>query len=82
MRSCSHAATYASAMSAPVAQQVISSMKIIMGEDGSKEGVCVCESLFVKDRDYNGLKRDYRTFLWHLLILGERRINALLDNSR
>lgn len=42
LRQYSHASTYGSAMSAPVAQQVISSMKIIMGEDGTKEGTCVC----------------------------------------
>ena len=38
LRKHSHAATYAAPISAPVAQQVISSMKIIMGEDGTKEG--------------------------------------------
>ena len=45
LRKHSHAATYAAPISAPVAQQVISSMKIIMGEDGTKEGsmpVSVC----------------------------------------
>ena len=41
LRRYSHAATYGSAMSAPVAQQVISSMKIIMGEDGTKEGTYI-----------------------------------------
>jgi len=34
----SHASCYAASMSAPVAQQIISSMRIIMGEDGTNEG--------------------------------------------
>jgi len=34
----SQAACYATAMSPPVAQQIISSMRIIMGEDGTDEG--------------------------------------------
>ncbi|KAG8243446.1 Serine palmitoyltransferase 2 [Homalodisca vitripennis] len=39
LRVNSHAACYASAMSPPVAQQIITSMRIIMGEDGSSDGV-------------------------------------------
>lgn len=35
----SHAACYASSMSPPVAQQIITSMRIIMGEDGTHEGI-------------------------------------------
>uniref|UniRef100_T1JAN1 serine C-palmitoyltransferase n=1 Tax=Strigamia maritima TaxID=126957 RepID=T1JAN1_STRMM len=38
IRRQSHAMFYASSMSAPVAQQIISSMKIIMGQDGTDEG--------------------------------------------
>ena len=38
LRGSSHAATYGAAMSAPVAQQIITSMTIIMGEDGTTEG--------------------------------------------
>ncbi|XP_068729494.1 serine palmitoyltransferase 2-like [Montipora capricornis] len=38
IRGCSHSAAYASSMSAPVAMQAISSMRIIMGEDGTDEG--------------------------------------------
>ncbi|XP_078592782.1 LOW QUALITY PROTEIN: serine palmitoyltransferase 2-like [Branchiostoma floridae x Branchiostoma japonicum] len=38
LRAYSHSTTYACSMSAPVAQQVISSMKIIMGEDGTNRG--------------------------------------------
>jgi len=34
----SHSACYATGMSAPVAQQVITSMQIIMGRDGTEEG--------------------------------------------
>lgn len=38
IRSASHSAAYAGSMSPPVTQQIISSMKIIMGEDGTDEG--------------------------------------------
>ncbi|XP_013382088.1 serine palmitoyltransferase 2-like [Lingula anatina] len=38
LRIHSHSAIYATSMSAPVTQQVITSMKIIMGEDGTDEG--------------------------------------------
>jgi len=38
LRVHSHASCYAASMSPPVAQQIISSMRIIMGEDGSNEG--------------------------------------------
>jgi len=38
LRLNSHSATYATSMSAPVAQQVITSMKIIMGKEGGGEG--------------------------------------------
>ena len=38
IRGNSHSAAYASSMSAPVSMQVMSSMKIIMGEDGTDEG--------------------------------------------
>ncbi|XP_057370933.1 serine palmitoyltransferase 2-like [Daphnia carinata] len=38
LRINSHANCYATAMSPPVAQQIISSMRIIMGEDGTDEG--------------------------------------------
>lgn len=39
IRAYSHAACYASSMSPPVAQQIITSMTIIMGEDGTDEGI-------------------------------------------
>ena len=39
LRATSHAACYATSMSPPVAQQIISSMRIIMGEDGTDEGL-------------------------------------------
>jgi len=38
IRTTSFADYYASSMSAPVAQQIISTMRIIMGEDGTNEG--------------------------------------------
>ena len=38
LRVNSHAACYASSMSPPVAQQIVTSMRIIMGEDGTHEG--------------------------------------------
>ena len=40
LRGASHSTTYAASMPAPVAQQIISSMRIISGEDGTKEGGC------------------------------------------
>ncbi|CAG7833566.1 unnamed protein product [Allacma fusca] len=39
LKSRSHAESYGGSMSAPVAEQIISSMTIIMGEDGTSEGV-------------------------------------------
>lgn len=38
LRCHSHSALYATSMSPPVAQQIITSMKIIMGEDGTTLG--------------------------------------------
>ena len=35
----SYGATYATSMSPPVTQMAISAMKIVMGEDGSNEGI-------------------------------------------
>lgn len=40
LRNHSHSALYATSMSPPVAQQIITSMKIIMGEDGTTLGRC------------------------------------------
>ncbi|XP_073989283.1 serine palmitoyltransferase long chain base subunit [Rhodnius prolixus] len=39
LREYSHAEYYASTMSQPVAQQILTSMSIIMGKDGTREGV-------------------------------------------
>uniref|UniRef100_A0A8P4KFB9 serine C-palmitoyltransferase n=1 Tax=Dicentrarchus labrax TaxID=13489 RepID=A0A8P4KFB9_DICLA len=39
LRSHSHSAVYASAMSPPVTEQIIRAMKCIMGKDGSTEGI-------------------------------------------
>ena len=44
LRTVSHSTTYAASISAPVAQQILSSMTIIMGEDGTKEGQYVLSS--------------------------------------
>ena len=38
IRASSHSSAYASTLSPPIIQQVISSMNIIMGEDGTSEG--------------------------------------------
>jgi serine palmitoyltransferase len=39
LRKNSHAHNYGTAMTPPIAQQILSSMRIIMGEDGTQEGV-------------------------------------------
>ncbi|XP_020022219.1 serine palmitoyltransferase 3 isoform X2 [Castor canadensis] len=39
LRIHSHSATYATSMSAPIAQQIIRSLKLIMGQDGTTEGL-------------------------------------------
>lgn len=41
LRSHSHSAVYASAMSPPVTEQIIRAMKCIMGRDGNTEGECL-----------------------------------------
>lgn len=46
VRANSDAVFYASSMPPPVAQQVITSMKIIMGEDGTKDGIVLLLLLF------------------------------------
>ena len=38
LREKSHSSTYGTSMAAPVAQQIITSMSIIMGKDGTKDG--------------------------------------------
>jgi len=45
LRRTSHAHYYGTAMTPPVAQQIITSMKIIMGEDGTDDGVNRVEQL-------------------------------------
>lgn len=45
LRANSHAHCYASSMAPPVAQQVITSMRIIMGKDGTREGARRIEQL-------------------------------------
>lgn len=41
LRSHSHSAVYATAMSPPVTEQILRAMKCIMGKDGSTEGECL-----------------------------------------
>jgi len=48
LRTRSHSACYATSMSAPVAQQIITSIHIIMGLDGTNEGRMQIISLLVK----------------------------------
>ncbi|CAG0915682.1 unnamed protein product [Notodromas monacha] len=50
LRSNSHATSYAAAMSPPVAQQIISSMRIIMGKDGDGEGLARIKALAANSR--------------------------------
>ena len=38
LRQTSHAATYGACMPAPIAQQILSTTLIIMGEDGTNDG--------------------------------------------
>jgi serine palmitoyltransferase len=54
LRLTSHASCYANAMSPPVAQQIISSMRIIMGKDGTKDGVNRIRSLAANCRYFRG----------------------------
>uniref|UniRef100_A0A674P012 serine C-palmitoyltransferase n=1 Tax=Takifugu rubripes TaxID=31033 RepID=A0A674P012_TAKRU len=39
LRTCSHSAVYATALSPPVTEQILRAMKCIMGKDGSAEGI-------------------------------------------
>lgn len=41
LRTHSHSAVYAAAMSPPVTEQIMRAMKCIMGENGSTEGECL-----------------------------------------
>ena len=41
IRGSSHSAAYASSMSPPVVMQIIASMKMIMGEDGTDKGLFI-----------------------------------------
>lgn len=60
VRSHSYSSAYSSTMAPPVMQQVISSMKIIMGEDGTGEGF----------RRLNQLKNNVRNFRHKLQDMG------------
>ena len=56
-------------MTAPVALQILTTMKIIMGEDGTNEGVCVCVCVYV-------------SCYFLSLSLGQRRVAQLKENTR
>lgn len=60
LRASSHAHCYASTMAPPVAQQVLTSMRIIMGKDGTKEGA----------KRINQLARNTRYFRRRLAQMG------------
>jgi len=47
LRHTSYGATYATGMSPPITQMVISAMKIVMGEDGTNEGAVIFTVLHV-----------------------------------
>lgn len=38
LRTCSHSAVYATALSPPITEQILRALKCIMGKDGSAEG--------------------------------------------
>ena len=77
LRVNSHAACYASSMSPPVAQQIVTSMRIIMGEDGSHEGLYLFYCLYL-------IQLFCLTFLIVYLILnpGQKRVMQLARNTR
>lgn len=60
LRTHSHSAVYATAMSAPVEQQIISAMKCIMGEDGTTIG----------QERVQQLAENTRYFRWRLMEMG------------
>lgn len=66
LRQHSHCTTYGSGMSAPVVMQILTSFKILMGEDGTNEGtgrshiVCVC--LFWYEEVLNVI------FIWNQIV--------------
>ena len=47
LRAASHSTTYAASVPAPVAQQIISSMSILTGDDGTKEGEWDITGLYI-----------------------------------
>lgn len=47
LRTHSHSVVYATSMSPPVVEQIIASMKCIMGEDGTTVGQCYVRKTFL-----------------------------------
>lgn len=74
IRARSDAEYYASSMPPPVAQQIFSSMKIIMGEDGTNDG---------KLLQFSNTSMRILTFI-NMIIMssGEKRIRRLARNTR
>lgn len=79
LRINSHAHCYATSMSPPVAQQIISSMRIIMGEDGTDEGYSFSSIL---NQEYSNFCLNYNDRQWWLVFTGQRRLVQLARNSR
>ena len=52
LRHHSHSVTYGSSLPGPVAAQILTSMKIIMGEDGTNEGMSVIIGLLILREKY------------------------------
>ncbi|GIY45439.1 serine palmitoyltransferase 2, partial [Caerostris extrusa] len=57
IRTHSHSFSYASSMSAPVAQQIITTLKILMGKDGSNEAVQVSRRVRQLERNTRYFRR-------------------------
>uniref|UniRef100_A0A0R3R938 serine C-palmitoyltransferase n=1 Tax=Brugia timori TaxID=42155 RepID=A0A0R3R938_9BILA len=76
IRANSAATIYALPMSPPVAQQIISSMKIMMGLDGSNDGkrymrvILLCQYVYVREMRRQNLRRNTHYFRKHLKRMG------------
>ena len=57
LRNSSHSSLYAEPMPPPIIQQTITSMKIIMGEDGTNDGkLCSAETMHPSNKKHNRTK--------------------------
>lgn len=82
LRRHSHSAVYAASMSPPVVEQILASMKCIMGEDGTTIGECSVFFSATTVKDQKKKKQDLSPFfinqcispfyLLHLLFLATR----------